>query len=135
MISLNVYLTPNAGKAEELESAIRDRWVKAMVEQPGFLSAAMVKPYSDDELAALEATKPQSAYEVVSYWNTEAERVARFFATLMEVFLFISAKRLFTTMIHVQTLYKARDDIFKQMQAAVTSPQEKEELEQLKSMF
>ena len=76
MISLNVYLTPNAGKGEELESAIRDKWLTAMVEQPGFVSAAMVKPFSDDELAALEATKPQSAYEVVSYWNTEAERVA-----------------------------------------------------------
>ena len=38
-------------------------------------------------------------------------------------------------MIHVQTLYKARDDIFKQMQAEVTSPQERDELEQLKSMF
>ena len=76
MISLNVYLTPKTGKTKELESAIRDRWIEAMAEQPGFLSAAVVKPFPDDELAALEATKPQSAYEVVSYWNSEAERVA-----------------------------------------------------------
>ena len=75
MISLNVYLTPRSGKAAELESVVRDRWIKAMAEQPGFLRAAALRPFPDDELAALEATRPQNAYEVVAYWETEAQRV------------------------------------------------------------
>ena len=76
MISLNVYLTPKEGMAQKLESAIQDVWIKAMIEQPGFIRAATVTPYSDDALAALEASKPEHAYEVVSYWRTEEERVA-----------------------------------------------------------
>ena len=76
MIALSVYLTPKTGKAEELESAIRDRWVKAMSEQPGFLRAATLEPFPDDELAKLEAVKPDSAYEVVSFWRSEEERAA-----------------------------------------------------------
>ena len=74
MISLHVYLTPKAGNEQGLESAVRDKWMAAMAEQPGFLSGAMVKPYSDEELAKLEAAKPESAYEVVSFWQSERER-------------------------------------------------------------
>ena len=76
MISLHVYLTPKAGKDQELESAVRDKWMAAMAEQPGFLRAATVKPLSDDELAKLEAIKPESTYEVVSLWRSESERQA-----------------------------------------------------------
>jgi heme-degrading monooxygenase HmoA len=76
MIALNVYLTPKAGKAAELESAIRDVWIKAMTEQPGFLRAATLKPFAADELVKLEAMQPQHTYEVVSYWTTEEERAA-----------------------------------------------------------
>ena len=74
MISLHVYLTPKPGKERELESAIRDGWLQAMSDQPGFLSAALVTPYSDDELAELHATKPRSVYEAVSFWRSEPER-------------------------------------------------------------
>ena len=76
MISLHVYLTPKTGREADLESAVRDGWLKAMAEQPGFLSAALLKPYSDDELAELEAGKPQSAYEAVAFWSSEAARLA-----------------------------------------------------------
>ena len=76
MISLHVYLTPKPGRDKELESAIRDKWLTAMAEQPGFLSAALVKPFPDDELAKLGAVKPQSAYEAVSFWRSEKERLA-----------------------------------------------------------
>ena len=76
MISLNVYLTPKEGKAAELEHAIRDVWIEAMEKQPGFISAAMNTPFSDDDLDALEAAKPSYAYEVISSWNSEEERMA-----------------------------------------------------------
>ena len=75
MISLNVYLTAKEGQEAELEAAITDVWLAAMIEQPGFLRATLNAPFSDDELAALEASKPAYAYECVSYWRTEQERV------------------------------------------------------------
>ena len=76
MISLNVYLTPKSGRAAELESVVHDRWIKTMSEQPGFLRAAALKPFPDDELVSLQAIRPENAYEVVTYWETEAQRVA-----------------------------------------------------------
>ncbi len=76
MISLNVYFTPKPGKDGDLESAIRDKWVAAMSEQPGFLRAAILKPFPEDDLARLQAIKPQSALEVVAFWRSEDERAA-----------------------------------------------------------
>ena len=76
MISLSVYLTPKAGKANELEHAVRNVWMKAMAEQPGFIRAALITPFSDEELEKLEASKPANLYEAISYWNSEDERVA-----------------------------------------------------------
>jgi len=75
MIALNVYLTPKAGRAEDLQKSIKDKWIAAMAEQPGFLRAAMVTPFSDEELDKLGAAKPVSTYEVVSFWRTEQERL------------------------------------------------------------
>ena len=68
MISLNVYLTPKNGHEDALEKAIKEVWLTAMVKQPGFVS--------DDDLEALEASKPSYVYEMVSYWATEEDRVA-----------------------------------------------------------
>ena len=76
MISLHVYITPKVGRATELNKAVHDGWFAAMAEQPGFLSAAVLAPYSDDELAALGASKPGSAMEAVAFWDTEAQRAA-----------------------------------------------------------
>ncbi len=75
MISLNVYLTAKDGQEAALETAIKDVWITAMVKQPGFQRATLNTPFSDDELAALEANKPTYAYEMVSTWNTEQERL------------------------------------------------------------
>ena len=75
MISLHVYLTPAAGKEAELDSAISDAWMTAMAKQPGFISGAVLKPFSDDDLAALQASVPEHAIEVVSFWTSEEERL------------------------------------------------------------
>ena len=76
MISLHVYLTPAAGKEAELDSAISDAWMTAMAEQPGFISGAVLKPFSDDALAALQASVPEHAIDVVAFWTFEEERLA-----------------------------------------------------------
>ena len=75
MISLHVYLTPKNGNEKVLEASVRDKWMAAMAKQPGFLSGAMIKPYSDQELEKLSAAKPCSPYEVVSFWKSEKERL------------------------------------------------------------
>jgi heme-degrading monooxygenase HmoA len=75
MISLHVYLNPKSGKAAELEASIRDSWLKAMATQPGFIGATVLTPFSDEALAALGASKPKTAYEVVSLWESEALRL------------------------------------------------------------
>ena len=75
MISLHVYLTPKAGKERELDAAIRDEWLLAMSEQPGFLRAAVVKPFSDEELEGLGALKPGHSLEAISFWRSESDRL------------------------------------------------------------
>ncbi len=75
MISLHVYLTPKTGREKDLDSAVREGWLPAMSEQPGFLAAAVVSPYDDTELEALGAVRPAPTLEAVSFWRTEAARL------------------------------------------------------------
>ena len=75
MITLHVYLTPKPGKLGEFETQVRDKWLAAMAEQPGFLNAAMLTPFSDDALTNLGAEKPSHAFEVLSFWRSEKERL------------------------------------------------------------
>ena len=69
MITLHVYLTAKAGMEDALDAAVSDGWLPAMAEQPGFISAAVVKPFADEELEALQAFKPEAAMEVVCFWR------------------------------------------------------------------
>jgi heme-degrading monooxygenase HmoA len=48
----------------------------AMTDQPGFISAAVLKPFAEGELAKLEATVPRHHVEVVAFWRSEEERLA-----------------------------------------------------------
>ncbi|MDP6667310.1 MAG: antibiotic biosynthesis monooxygenase [Dehalococcoidia bacterium] len=66
MITLHVYLVPKAGRAAELQAAIRDPWISTMSEQPGFVQAAMLTPFGDED---------SDDIEVVSYWESEELRL------------------------------------------------------------
>ncbi len=74
MIALNVYFTSKSDRAAELERTIIEVWLEAMRKQPGFLRATMNTPFPDEELEALEASKPTHTHEVVSYWESERQR-------------------------------------------------------------
>lgn len=74
MITLHVYLTARPGKEAALEAGIRDSWMHAMAQQPGFLHAALLKPFSDEALAAVDGRKPAHTFEVVSFWASEQQR-------------------------------------------------------------
>jgi len=66
MITLHVYLTPKVGKSEERRAAIVDPWIDTMAEQPGFVQAAMLTPFGDEDSEDIE---------VVSYWESEELRL------------------------------------------------------------
>jgi heme-degrading monooxygenase HmoA len=67
MITLHVYLTPKPGEFEALQAAINDPWISTMSEQPGFVQAAMLTPFRDDDSSG--------DIEVVSYWESEELRL------------------------------------------------------------
>ena len=75
MISLHVYLTPKPGMEAALDAAVCEDWLPALVEQPGAISAASVKPFSDDDLEALGALEPDAAVEAVCFWESEQARL------------------------------------------------------------
>ncbi|MFO8056287.1 MAG: hypothetical protein R6V10_03225, partial [bacterium] len=57
-------------------------------------------------------------------------------AKVMDGFLFINAKRLITTKMHMDTLFESREKIFKEVEKQDSQSQEdKEEIEKLKNMF
>ena len=47
-----------------------------MSEQPGFLAAAVVRPYEPTEFEALGGLIPAYTLEAVSFWRSESERQA-----------------------------------------------------------
>ena len=75
MISLHVYITPEKGRDLDLKKARCDHWVPAMQKQPGFINAALLNPFATSQLEALQAVKPESEFEVVSFWGSEQQRL------------------------------------------------------------
>ena len=65
----------------------------------------------------------------------EVERAGKFFASIMNIFLFLGVKRILTSRIHMETIFRARDDIFREMESQMNSAEDREELERLKQIF
>ncbi len=76
MITLNMRLTAKPGGEAELASAIRDRWMKAMAQQPGFIRGVMLKPYEGETAAKVGLPEQDFTFEVVSFWESEEQRAA-----------------------------------------------------------
>ena len=74
MISLDLYFNAKGGDSAELEKVIVDVWMEAMRQQPGFISATMMTPLSQEELDAMGAVRPPFSHEVISYWESEESR-------------------------------------------------------------
>lgn len=74
MISLHVYLTAKTDQESTLEAGIRDSWMKAMAAQPGFVSAALLKPQSAQYLDELGLRRPPHTFELVAFWASERAR-------------------------------------------------------------
>ena len=70
MIALHVTLTAKAGKKAELETAISEKWLPTMAEQPGFLRSALLKPVYEEEFARICGTTAEHEFEVVAFWES-----------------------------------------------------------------
>ena len=76
MIVLQIQLSPEQGQEDELEEAVRRRFLPAMSRQPGFVQAYLTRPCSQEVLAAVGARKPSFQFQVTALWNSEEERMA-----------------------------------------------------------
>lgn len=76
MITLNMRLTAKRGREDDLLRAVRDRWMAAMSRQPGFVRGVLLKPYSGPAAANVGLPEKEFTFEVVSFWETEADRAA-----------------------------------------------------------
>lgn len=74
MIVLQIQLSPNTGQEDELEEAVRLRFLPAMGKQPGFVRAFLTGPCSEEVLAAVGAREPSFKFQVTALWNSEMER-------------------------------------------------------------
>lgn len=64
------------GKEAALEEGIKSSWLKAMAEQPGFVSAALLQPFADEDMEKGGGVKPEHTLEVLSLWRSEEDRLA-----------------------------------------------------------
>ena len=76
MITLNMRLTAKPGSEAELASAIRDKWMKTMARQPGFIRGVMLKPCEGETAAKVGLPEQDFTFEVVSFWESEDQRAA-----------------------------------------------------------
>jgi len=68
--------------------------------------------------------------------QTRLKLTIRLLAKILDAFLFINAKRLITTRLHLETVFSEREKIFQQVEKQDTATREdKEELDKLKDMF
>ena len=74
MIVLQIRLSPERGRDNELEEAVRQRFLPAMSKQPGFVQAFLTAPSSEETLAAVGAQKPSFKFQITALWKSEEER-------------------------------------------------------------
>ena len=108
----------------------------------------MVGPYQDHSLDSeklnaiaakfrLDPGKFMAAYKGMSEITPDRlKKMARFMARFFDAFVFINAKRLITSLMHLELIMSSREKIFAQMEKeAASNPADKKELDRLKSMF
>ena len=89
-------------------------------------------PQKKDQLLGLEGL----AARIPQLEPENFKNVVRFLAKVMDAFIFINAKRLITTRLHLELIMQSRDKIFQEIEKQrEANPEDKREIEKLKSMF
>ncbi|MFO8058114.1 MAG: PocR ligand-binding domain-containing protein [bacterium] len=79
---------------------------------------------------------PDDVLKLPAIEQSRLRKMTNLLAKVMDGFLFINAKRLITTKMHMDTLFESREKIFKEVEKQDSQSQEdKEEIEKLKNMF
>jgi len=63
------------------------------------------------------------------------KKIAKFMARLFDAVIFINAKRLITSLMHLELIMQSRDKIFQEMDKQSEGTADKKEIEKLKGMF
>lgn len=73
--------------------------------------------------------------KIPAFELTEVKKITEFFVELIDIFLFLSAKRLYASRLHLEKIYRAREEIFREMENQMRSLEDKTEIEKLKQIF
>ncbi len=110
------------------------------------IGRVVLGPYRDEELKrghipGLSDIKDQEqlyqAIEATPLINTQhLKGITRFLAKTMDAFIFINAKRLVTTHMHLESIMQAREQVFQQIEKeSQGTPEARRNMEKLKRMF
>jgi ligand-binding sensor protein len=117
-----------------------------LIYQFNVIGRVVLGPYRDDELKrerlpGLSNIKDQEqlyqAVEATPLINPQyLKSITRFLAKIMDAFIFINAKRLVTTHMHLESIMQAREQVFQQIEKESSgTPEARRNLEKLKQMF
>jgi hypothetical protein len=137
------------GSAVQIQSACGNRYTVFPVRhQFENLGRVVLGPYKDlsldqqklETLAVkyrIDAPKFLQVYKDMPEVNPDRlKKTARFMSRFFDAFVFINAKRLITSLMHLELIMQSRDKIFQEMEkASEASPADKKEIERLKNMF
>lgn len=111
------------------------------------LGRVIVGPFRDPETPPEKITRqlgPDLAQVITNmkiasvppFTPDELKDMISLLAKMLNAFLFINAKRLITTRLHLEAIYSSREDIFASVELQDSgSDEDKEEIERLKNMF
>ena len=137
------------GSAMQVQSACGNKYTVFPVRhQFENLGRVVLGPYQDTSLDAakvqaiaskfrLDPVKFAQSYKEMSEVTPERlKKMARFMARFFDAFVFINAKRLITSLMHLELIMQSRDKIFQEIEKQrEANPEDKREIEKLKSMF
>jgi ligand-binding sensor protein len=136
------------GSALQIQAACGNKYTVFPVRhQFENLGRVILGPYQDsvldsqklDAIAAkfrMDPVKFVQAYKEMPEVSPERlKKMARFMARFFDAFVFINAKRLITSLMHLELIMQSRDRIFQEMEKEKANPADKKEIEKLKSMF
>jgi ligand-binding sensor protein len=114
----------------------------ALFYQLNMIGRVVIGPYRDErklQELPIKAQLPdinQALNSIPLIQASQLKRLTRLLAKTLDAFIFINAKRLVTTHMHLETIMQAREQIFEQIEKESTGTEEKRrDLDKLKQMF
>jgi len=98
-----------------------------------------MKPEDIQKLSAEDLSRPvllEHIQQIPAMSQVQLKKAVRLLAKMLDAYLFVNAKRLMTTKIHLEAVYSEREAIFRRVELQDSgSAEDKEEIEKLKDLF